>query len=163
MEMIPHPSVLFQRLARYPLLFSQILHYTEAEEQDFTDIKLAIRNAQQVLARTNEQLKQEEDKALLVQLSEHLIFPEDENIVLDLTAPTRSGRQRRLVKDGDLVKGYAHRRQSKRKDLHVYLFNDILLLTTKNVGLRERFSGRAPAHDTDAIYIYRAVGSQKLP
>lgn len=65
-------------MARYPLLFGQILRYTENDDPDVTDLKLAIRNAQQVLTRTNEQMKQQETEALLAYLSENLTFPDDE-------------------------------------------------------------------------------------
>ncbi|KAK9896443.1 hypothetical protein P389DRAFT_211187 [Cystobasidium minutum MCA 4210] len=144
-----------QRLARYPLLFGQILRYTENDDPDVTDLKLAIRNAQQVLTRTNEQMKQQETEALLAYLSENLTFPDDESLTIDLTAPTRYGKPRRLIKEGTLVKGYNHHRQTKRKDLYAYLFSDMLLLTTKTLSLRDRFSNRLPASSADATYIYK--------
>lgn len=153
----PECVVVNQRLARYPLLFQQILRYTDADDLDATDLKFALHSAQRVLSRTNEQIKQQENRSRLVSLSSHLTFPDDESLELDLTAPTRNGEPRLLIKEGDLLKGYSHRRQSKRKLLHTYLFSDMLLFTARNLGLIERLSSRNSLQAPDSVFVYRTV------
>lgn len=139
------------------MLFQQILRYTEDDDPDIKDLKLAVRNAQLVLSRTNEHLKMQESDAKLAYLSEHLAFPDDQTVGLDLTAPTRYGQPRLLIKEGELLKGYSHRRPSKRKMLHAYLFTDLLLLTSQAMGLRERFSNMSLGQVPDAIFVYKTV------
>lgn len=155
--LIRKPFATEKRLARYPLLFQQVLRYTDDDDPDATDLKLAIRNAQLTLARTNENLKMHENEEKLAYLSEHLSFPDNETVGLDLTAPTRNGERRLLLKEGELLKGYNHRRQSKRRTLHAYLFNDMLLLTSRALGIRERFAGMNAVQDPDAIFVYKTV------
>jgi hypothetical protein len=123
-----------------------------------TNLKLALRSAHQVLNRTNEQIRRQEVQEKLAYLSDNIVFVDDQSIRLDLTAQTRFVGTRDILKEGLLVKGYNHRRSSKRKELHAYLFNDLLLFTTRSVGLKERLSGRLSAQ-SELIPVYRAVSS----
>jgi hypothetical protein len=161
--LIPKTLIItFQRLARYPLLFQHILKYTDDDDADVTDLKFALHSAERVLNRTNEQIKQQENQAKLVFLSNHLAFLHDDSLQLDLTAPTRNGQPRLLIKEGELLKGYSHRRQTKRKILYTYLFSDMLLFTTKNLGLKERLSSRISLQVPDTVFVYRAVSVRPM-
>ena len=115
--------------------------------------------AQSVLNSTNEGIRDQENEATLQYLSDNLVFTDDASIRLDLTAPTRVMGKRKLLLEGMLVKGYQHRRQSKRKELQTYLFNDFLLFTTKSLGLREKLSAATSQQQQhpDQIMVYRAV------
>lgn len=150
-----------QRLARYPLLLQQILKYTSADDADFADLRGALQLSQGVLNETNEGLRAQEDEEKLGFLSDNLIFPDDQSIRLDLTAPTRLLGPRHLLKEGMLVKGYGHKRQSKRKELQTYLFNDFVLFTTASVGhgLKDRLAVAGQQRDAsqhpDSIMVYR--------
>jgi hypothetical protein len=157
----PHTSLtilLVQRLARYPLLLQQILKYTDGDSIEHNDLSDALTTAQSVLNSTNEGIRDQENEATLQYLSDNLVFTDDTSIRLDLTAATRNMGKRKLLMEGMLIKGYHHRRQSKRKELQTYLFNDLLLFTTKSLGLKERLSvaTQQPQH-SDSITVYRAV------
>lgn len=148
-------------MARYPLLLQQILKYTSTDDADYADLIAALQVSQGVLNETNEGLRAQEDEEKLGFLSDNLIFPDDQSIRLDLTAPTRLLGPRRLLKEGMLVKGYSHKRQSKRKELQTYLFNDFILFTTASLGLKDRFAAAGQQRDAsqhpDSIMVYRAV------
>ena len=141
----------------------QILKYTSADDADFADLQGALQLSQGVLNETNEGLRAQEDEEKLGFLSDNLIFPDDQSIRLDLTAPTRLLGPRRLLKEGMLVKGYGHKRQSKRKELQTYLFNDFVLFTTVSLGLglKDRLAVAGQQRDAsqhpDSIMVYRAV------
>lgn len=155
-----------QRLARYPLLLGQIIMFTESDNPDLNDLKAGLEAAQRVLNSTNEGLREQENEGRLQYLSETLVFPDDASIRLDLTAPTKYMGERKLLKEGPLVKGWAHKRSSKRKDLAAILFNDFLLFTTTAApagagGAMERLSASvfSPASSTNGgIVVYHAVG-----
>lgn len=124
------------------------------------DLKLAIRNAQRVLNRTNEQIRFQENEEKLASLSDHLLFADDDTLAIDLKAPTRDGQTRILLKEGLLIKGYDHRRHTKRKELHTFLFNDMVLFTVKSLSMRERFSGRSTTPVPGAFYVYKTVSQR---
>lgn len=122
---LPH-----KRLARYPLLFEQVLVYSDNEDNnDVTDLREGVSVAKKVLKAANEQIKQRENEQKLAHLSDHLIFSDDPSISIDLTSATQHLGKRQLIKEGPLQRSHRHRRASKRKDLYVYLFNDMLLMT----------------------------------
>ena len=141
----------------------QILKYTSGDDADFAELQGALQLSQGVLNETNEGLRAQEDEEKLGFLSDNLIFPDDQSIRLDLTAPTRLLGPRRLLKEGMLVKGYGHKRQSKRKELQTYLFNDFVLFTTVSLGLglKDRLAVAGQQRDAsqhpDSIMVYRAV------
>lgn len=140
----------------------QILKYTDPDSGEHVDLSEALQVAQGVLNGTNEGIREQEDEATLQYLSDNLVFPEDPTLRLDLTAPTRLMGKRKLLMEGMLIKGYQHRRSSKRKDLQTYLFNDLLLFTTKSLGLKDRLSGATQQQQLhpDSVMVYRAASLQ---
>ncbi|KAI1790449.1 Dbl homology domain-containing protein [Ganoderma leucocontextum] len=84
-----------QRITRYPLLFKQIIHYTEPGE-DRSSIEQAQRMAEKVLEHINETIRDQEGKERLREISKDLWVGQGR---LDLTAPTRYIGQRRLLKE----------------------------------------------------------------
>ncbi|PIL33059.1 transporter [Ganoderma sinense ZZ0214-1] len=108
-----------QRITRYPLLFKQIIHYTEPSE-DRSSIERAQQMAQTVLEHINETIRDQEGKERLREISKDLWVGQGR---LDLTAPTRYMGPRRLLKEGILMKT-----KSGRK-LRAFLCSDILVLT----------------------------------
>ncbi|KAI0044289.1 hypothetical protein FA95DRAFT_1497317 [Auriscalpium vulgare] len=108
-----------QRITRYPLLIKQILHYTEPD-QDRAQTERALRTAEKTLGTINESIRDQEGRARLRVLSQNLWIGQGR---LDLTAPTRSQGDRKLLKEGLLSKA-----KSGRK-LRAFLCNDIFVLT----------------------------------
>nr|VWP01440.1 NAD-dependent protein deacylase (EC (Regulatory protein SIR2 homolog) [Ganoderma boninense] len=108
-----------QRITRYPLLFKQIIHYTEPSE-DRRSVERAQQMAQTVLEHINETIRDHEGKERLREISKDLWVGQGR---LDLTVPTRYMGPRRLLKEGMLMKA-----KSGRK-LRVFLCSDILVLT----------------------------------
>ncbi|KAI0333129.1 hypothetical protein GY45DRAFT_1320068 [Cubamyces sp. BRFM 1775] len=108
-----------QRITRYPLLFKQIIHYTEPGE-DRTQIERAQDMAEKVLNHINETIREQEGRERLKEVSKDLWIGQGR---LDLTAPTRYMGPRKLLKEGILMKA-----KSGRK-LRAFLCSDILVLT----------------------------------
>ncbi|KAI0027714.1 hypothetical protein K488DRAFT_60641, partial [Vararia minispora EC-137] len=108
-----------QRITRYPLLIKQILHYTEPDE-DSKRTEHALHTAEKILGHINEEIRSQENRERLKELSQDLWIG---NGRLDLTAPTRTLGERKLLKEGVLAKT-----KSGRK-LRTVLCNDILILT----------------------------------
>ncbi|KAH9890504.1 hypothetical protein C8Q73DRAFT_651881 [Cubamyces lactineus] len=108
-----------QRITRYPLLFKQIIHYTEPGD-DRTQIERAQDMAEKVLNHINETIREQEGRERLKEVSKDLWVGQGR---LDLTAPTRYMGPRKLLKEGVLMKA-----KSGRK-LRAFLCSDILVLT----------------------------------
>ncbi|KAI0657182.1 hypothetical protein C8Q70DRAFT_1005943 [Cubamyces menziesii] len=108
-----------QRITRYPLLFKQIIHYTEPGD-DRTQIERAQDMAEKVLNHINETIREQEGRERLKEVSKDLWVGQGR---LDLTAPTRYMGSRKLLKEGILMKA-----KSGRK-LRAFLCSDILVLT----------------------------------
>ncbi|KAI0373139.1 hypothetical protein BV20DRAFT_1042030 [Pilatotrama ljubarskyi] len=108
-----------QRITRYPLLFRQIIHYTEPGE-DRSQIEDSQHMAEKVLEHINETIREQEGRERLKEVSKDLWIGEGR---LDLTAPTRYMGPRKLLKEGILMKA-----KSGRK-LRAFLCSDILVLT----------------------------------
>ncbi|KAI0668336.1 hypothetical protein C8Q78DRAFT_1173775 [Trametes maxima] len=108
-----------QRITRYPLLFKQIIHYTDAGD-DRGQIEQARQMAESVLGHINETIREQEGRERLKEVSRDLWVGQGR---LDLTAPTRYMGPRKLLKEGLLLKA-----KSGRK-LRAFLCSDILVLT----------------------------------
>ncbi|KAI0628815.1 hypothetical protein C8Q77DRAFT_1281081 [Trametes polyzona] len=108
-----------QRITRYPLLFKQIIHYTD-EGDDRSQIESSRQMAEKVLAHINETIRDQEGRERLKEVSKDLWVGQGR---LDLTAPTRYMGPRKLLKEGVLMKA-----KSGRK-LRAFLCSDILVLT----------------------------------
>ncbi|KAF9806131.1 hypothetical protein IEO21_08793 [Rhodonia placenta] len=108
-----------QRITRYPLLIKQILHYTEMSD-DRRQIENALAIAERILENINETIREQEGRERLRVISKDLWLGHGR---LDLTAPTRYGKTRRLLKEGTLMKAKSGRR------LRAFLCSDILVLT----------------------------------
>ncbi|KAI9069473.1 hypothetical protein FKP32DRAFT_1617176 [Trametes sanguinea] len=108
-----------QRITRYPLLFKQIIHYTEPGD-DRTQVERAQQMAEKGLNHINETIRDQEGRERLKEVSKDLWIGQGR---LDLTAPTRYMGPRKLLKEGVLMKA-----KSGRK-LRAFLCSDILVLT----------------------------------
>lgn len=108
-----------QRITRYPLLIKQILQYTEAGEEHQA-IKSSQGIAERLLDHINETIREQEGRAKLKKISENLWIGQGR---LDLTAPTRHMGNRKLLKEGPLIKT-----KSGRK-IYAFLCSDILVMT----------------------------------
>ncbi|CDO71918.1 hypothetical protein BN946_scf184940.g65 [Trametes cinnabarina] len=111
-----------QRITRYPLLFKQIIHYTEPDD-DRTQIERAREMAEKVLNHINETIRDQEGRERLKEVSKDLWIGQGR---LDLTAPTRYMGPRKLLREGVLMKA-----KSGRK-LRAFLCSDILVLTEES-------------------------------
>lgn len=113
-----------QRITRYPLLIRQILQYTQ-HGQDRKQVELALLAAESTLEAINESIREQEGQDRLRELSKRLWVGQGQ---LDLTAPTRYLGQRRLIKEGLLMKTKSRRR------LRAVLCSDILVLVEESTG-----------------------------
>ncbi|KAK2460698.1 hypothetical protein APHAL10511_007168 [Amanita phalloides] len=108
-----------QRVTKYPLLIKQILHFTEAEDEQKT-INKCLHNAERLLDRINDSVREQEGQERLKLISRNFWIGSGR---LDLTAPTQFMGPRQLLKEGLLIKAKSGRR------LHGFLCSDILVLT----------------------------------
>ncbi|KAG8833257.1 hypothetical protein FRC17_011032 [Serendipita sp. 399] len=113
-----------QRITRYPLLIRQILQYTQHGE-DRVMIDRALLAAEAILETINESIRDQEGHERLKELSNNLWVGQGK---LDLTAPTRFMGQRRLLKEGVVVKSKSRRR------VRMVLCSDILVLVDEASG-----------------------------
>jgi hypothetical protein len=104
----------------------QILRYTDEDHPDHTSLTNALRTSELVLANTNEAIRAHENEHKLIILSRLELSSFD--VRLDLTSNTRFGQKRLLLKEGEVQK------YKSRKNLTIYLFNDLLLLTEVKEG-----------------------------
>ncbi|TFK77938.1 hypothetical protein K466DRAFT_124152 [Polyporus arcularius HHB13444] len=111
-----------QRITRYPLLFKQIIHYTDPGD-DRSQVQRAQQMAEKILGHINETIRLQEGRERLKEISKELWVGQGR---LDLTAPTRYMGPRKLLKEGILTKA-----KSGRK-LRAFLCNDILVLTEES-------------------------------
>lgn len=110
-----------QRLTRLPLLLGQILRYTESSSSEHARLKGCLNTIERILLATNQAVREEEDFETLVELSDTVHYAGAEP-QLDLTQPSRLVGKRKIVRHGELAKG------RRRKVVHGWLFNDMLLL-----------------------------------
>jgi hypothetical protein len=113
-----------QRITRYSLLLRQIQHYTPKGHPEHADILSALHASEKIAQFVNQATKEKESEQKIQEISQlvDLTLPE-EQVQLDLTAPTRHLGPRLYIFDASLSKN-----KSGRK-LHGYLFNDLILLT----------------------------------
>ncbi|WFD45329.1 RHO1 GDP-GTP exchange protein 2 [Malassezia psittaci] len=125
------------RLARLPLLFEQVLKYTEDDNPDKVLLPIAIQKIKALLSRVNEETGRNENRMQISQLSDRLVFRAGETVNLRLKDPNRE-----LVFRGSLKKRSGT--QSDNADIHVYLFDHALLMVKHKV-----------VHKTDMEKVYR--------
>lgn len=114
------------RLARYPLLFGQVLKYTEESNPDSTILPQVVKQIQGLLSRVNDATGRSENRFQLGMLNQQLVFRPGEMVDLRLKEGNRE-----LVFRGTLKKrGGA---QSDSADIHVFLFDHALLLVKNKI------------------------------
>ena len=114
------------RLARYPLLFGQVLKYTEESNPDSVLLPQVVRHIQNLLSRVNDATGRSENRFQLGMLNQQLVFRPGEMVDLRLKDDNRE-----LVFRGTLKKrGGA---QSESADIYVYLFDHALLLVKNKI------------------------------
>ncbi|WFD06186.1 RHO1 GDP-GTP exchange protein 2 [Malassezia vespertilionis] len=109
------------RLARYPLLFEQLLKYTEDGNTDKKLIPIVTKKMKEFLACVNDETGRSENRFQLGELSRQLVFKPGEVVNLRLT-----DEERELVFKGTLKKRSGT--QSENADIQVYLFDHALLM-----------------------------------
>ncbi|WFD01264.1 RHO1 GDP-GTP exchange protein 2 [Malassezia yamatoensis] len=125
------------RLARLPLLFEQVLKYTEEENPDKVLLPIAIQKIKALLSRVNQETGRNENRMQISQLSDRLVFRAGETVNLRLKDPHRE-----LVFRGSLKKRSGS--QSDNADIQVYLFDHALLMVKHKI-----------VHKTDMEKVYR--------
>lgn len=125
------------RLARYPLLFEQMLKYTNDENPDKTLLPLVIQKIKALLSRVNHETGRSENRMQLTQLSQQLFFKPGETVDLRL-----GDDERELVFKGTLKKRSGT--QSDNADIHLYLFDHALLMVKHKI-----------VHKNDLLKVYR--------
>jgi guanine nucleotide exchange factor for Rho/Rac/Cdc42-like GTPase family protein/PH (Pleckstrin Homology) domain-containing protein len=103
-----------QRIARYPLLIKQIIHYSE-DEQRKKDLVKALQSSEQLLFKINEGIRESENRNKLASIK-------IKGLQVDLMGQTRFLGQRLLRHQGGMMKA------KSKKRLHALLLTDMLLL-----------------------------------
>ncbi|KAI3618403.1 hypothetical protein CBS9595_002766 [Malassezia furfur] len=114
------------RLARYPLLFEQVLKYTDDDSPDKVLLPVAIQKIKALLSRVNDETGRNANRLQISQLSDRLVFKPGETVDLRLRDENRE-----LVFKGTLKKRSGT--QSDNADIHVYLFDHALLMVKHKV------------------------------
>lgn len=109
-----------QRIARYPLLLKQIIHYTPKTHPDHASLLKTLNHFELLLMKVNYFCQIEDSNDKLKDLNTKI-----HDLSLDLTSETRHLGPRIIVYEGDILKA-----KSGRK-LHLFLFNDFLLFCEK--------------------------------
>ncbi|EEB08547.1 Rho1 guanine nucleotide exchange factor 1 [Schizosaccharomyces japonicus yFS275] len=124
------------RLARYPLLLSAVLKYTDSENSDTQDIPKVIELIKEFLTRLNVESGKAENRFNLMQLNKQLLFKPGEHYELHLLDDNRQ-----LIFKGPLKKKNAGSASfESSSDVHLFLFdNALLLVKPKTVSKRQFF------------------------
>jgi hypothetical protein len=67
-----------QRLARYPLLLRQVLHYTDNKTAEHLGLQRALQASEKALHLTNEAVREAENRAKLSEIHERLLKGNEE-------------------------------------------------------------------------------------
>lgn len=123
-----------QRITRYPLLLRQIAKYTNPD-QDLSKVQTALTDAENTVARINEEVRDAESTERLRVLSEDLWVGGEGRI--DLTEPSQYQGARKLIREGNVLKAKSGRR------LWMVLCTDVLIL----IESRNLYRMPIPLHD----------------
>jgi len=121
-----------QRIPRYVLLLQDLLKHTPNWHADHCNLEEALARLKEIATGINEKKRESENQARVLQIEKEEISGQPNPLV----APHRT-----FVREGDVqrVEG------DKRKPGHLYLFNDILLVTAPPIiGSRYRFKMGLP-------------------
>jgi len=124
------------RLARYPLLFEQLLKYTPDDNVDKTVLPRVIQHIQRLLSRVNDATGRSENRIQIGFLSKQLVFKPQDMVDLRL-----DDEDRELVFKSSLKKRGT---QSDSSEIQVYLFDHALLMVKIKV-----------VHKTEVYRVYR--------
>lgn len=124
------------RLARYPLLFEQLLKYTTDENVDKTVLPRVISHIQRLLNRVNDATGRSENRIQIGFLSKQLVFKPQDMVDLRL-----DDNERELVFKSSLKKRGT---QSDSSEIQVYLFDHALLMVKIKM-----------VHKTEVYRVYR--------
>ncbi|WFD27733.1 RHO1 GDP-GTP exchange protein 2 [Malassezia nana] len=124
------------RLARYPLLFEQLLKYTSEDNVDKTVLPRVIQHIQRLLNRVNDATGRSENRIQIGFLSKQLVFKPQDMVDLRL-----EDENRELVFRSALKKRGT---QSDSSEIQVYLFDHALLMVKIKI-----------VHKTEVYRVYR--------
>ncbi|KAI8824483.1 CNH domain-containing protein [Fimicolochytrium jonesii] len=123
------------RIGRYPLFLQSAIKAAAEHHPDRTLIPQAIRVIKAVLMDINQEAGRSEDMLKLQRLQDSLIFP-GEPYDLGLAKPGRA-----IIREGTLML----RRNGHDQEIHLYLFDHVLLMTkTKKGGSRKLYKRPIP-------------------
>lgn len=107
-----------QRLCKYPLLLRELLHATPKSRPEYTTIEEALGKIVATVQRVNEFKRRWEDERRVLDIQQRVVG-----------APSLLAPNRHLVKEGVLRELVTRGNQDLIKDAHLFLFNDLLLVT----------------------------------
>jgi len=120
-----------QRLPRYNLLLSDLIKNTEDDHPDLPDLKKALDMMLRISERVNERIKQSENIQKLQNIVRSIIF--DTEDLKEETALVKPDRV--LIREGDCnfvsIKKDSDKCDKKKKPAHLFLFNDLLVMTMR--------------------------------
>ncbi|KAI9092393.1 CNH domain-containing protein [Phlyctochytrium arcticum] len=110
------------RMGRYPLLLKSILEASPEGHSDRVILPRVIATLKDILHKINKEAGRAENFLKLNQLQSQLVFHPGEQVDLGLLSPSRQ-----LLREGTLIL----RRNGNEIEVHVFLFDHVLLITKK--------------------------------
>lgn len=103
-----------QRIPRYKMLISSVLEYTDTDHDDYIRISEALKKLEQSAKYVDEKLLELSNRDRVITLRKELS-------IKDLVQPHRT-----VIKEGKLE-------NDKKKHVHLYIFNDLLVIQQKGM------------------------------
>jgi hypothetical protein len=131
MDLMSYLIMPVQRIPRYVLLLKELQKNTPEQHPTHETLLSALQKVEKIASHVNEQKRQVEDMSKLLEIQNKLT-----GASWSLLLP-----HRRLVREGTLKKiattGKIYRSMSK-KDVNVYVFNDVFLIANTNNAMKVR-------------------------
>ncbi|CAO3695191.1 unnamed protein product [Umbelopsis ramanniana] len=119
------------RMQRYPLLLDAVLKKTPEDHPDHANLTACLEIIRGIATDVDKLTAASKQKLRVLQLNEYITFKQGETVDLQLTDP-----QRQLFFEGDLKRRkLSGLETTEKQDLHVFLFDHVLLITKLRKGL----------------------------
>lgn len=122
------------RLARYPLLLSGVLKYTDKDNPDTENIPRVIEMIREFLTKLNYETGKTENRLSLLQLNEQLSCSPADRAKLTLFDPSRLLIFKGVVK----LKASSYSNGDTENDIHMFLLDNFLLLCKIKIQMKRR-------------------------
>lgn len=130
---------------RYVLLLKDVLRYTLEDDPDYEKLTRALDKMKGVADDLNKKKKDAEDRDLLREIEKKLIFSSSGNYG-DFDS-LLSVQSRRCIGEGDGTVICSTVEKGKAKNMHIFLFNDIICFTKPSISGGGQVQGHRALQD----------------